>query len=77
MFFLYAVVAAVLPYALAFSPSFLPCQVRKPATESTLSGCPPGTILVSKDSSDPDASFSSIQDAILSLYVFLSDVKSN
>ncbi|KAK0239561.1 pectin lyase-like protein [Armillaria nabsnona] len=67
MFFLYAVVAAVLPYALAFSPSFLPCQVRKPATESTLSGCPPGTILVSNNSSDPDASFGSIQDAILSL----------
>ncbi|KAK0482590.1 pectin lyase-like protein [Armillaria novae-zelandiae] len=67
MFFLYAVVVAILPCALAFSPSFLPCQARKPATESTLSGCPPGTILVSKDSSDPDASFSSIQDAVLSL----------
>ncbi|KAK0211229.1 pectin lyase-like protein [Desarmillaria ectypa] len=67
MFFLYAVVAAVLPYTLAFSPLFLPCQVQKLANQSTLSGCPPGTILVSNDNFDPDTSFNSIQDAILSL----------
>ncbi|KAL0576318.1 hypothetical protein V5O48_005667 [Marasmius crinis-equi] len=51
----------------ALSPKFLPCQLQKAANQSALDGCPPGTIFVSQDTSDPNANFHSIQDAILSL----------
>ncbi|KAF8891513.1 pectin lyase fold/virulence factor [Mucidula mucida] len=46
--------------ATAFSPRFLECQVNKTA-------CPPGTIFVSQNASEPGVSFTSLQEAILSL----------
>ncbi|KAF9032134.1 carbohydrate esterase family 8 protein [Hymenopellis radicata] len=46
--------------ATAFSPHFLECQVAKKA-------CPPGTIFVSQNASELGVSFTSIQEAILSL----------
>ncbi|KAK7054335.1 hypothetical protein VNI00_003529 [Paramarasmius palmivorus] len=52
---------------LALSPRYLPCQLQKPASTSSLEGCPSGTIFVSKNTSDPEVKFSTVQEAILSL----------
>ncbi|KAJ7591378.1 pectin lyase-like protein [Mycena floridula] len=51
----------------ALSPTFLPCQIQKPATISPLQGCPAGTIFVSSNTSNPFAQFHSVQDAVISL----------
>ncbi|ESK95694.1 carbohydrate esterase family 8 protein [Moniliophthora roreri MCA 2997] len=54
-------------YAVALSPKYLPCQLQKPPSVSPLTGCPHGTILVSKNASDSKTSFSTVQKAISSL----------
>ncbi|KAL0960953.1 hypothetical protein HGRIS_005953 [Hohenbuehelia grisea] len=51
----------------AFSPEFLACQIQKPVSVSPLHGCPPGTIFVSQNASDPNSDFTSVQAAISSL----------
>lgn len=50
---------------LSLSPTYLPCQLQKPAGESALTGCPEGTLYVS--STDGSANFTSVQEAIDSL----------
>jgi len=50
---------------LGLSPTYLPCQLQKPAGESPLEGCPGGTLFVSP--TDPTAAFRSVQEAINSL----------
>ncbi|KAG6879824.1 hypothetical protein C0992_011107 [Termitomyces sp. T32_za158] len=47
------------------SPEFIACQVKKPAGQSPLLGCPQGTIFVSNNMTDSFAHFNSIQDAIV------------
>ncbi|KAK7048001.1 carbohydrate esterase family 8 protein [Favolaschia claudopus] len=54
-------------FTLALSPEFNSCQIQKPSHMSPLSGCPPGTIFVSANTSDSQADFTSIQAAIASL----------
>ena len=51
--------------ALGLSPKYRACQFQKPSGESALTGCPKGTLYVSP--SDPQANFSSVQEAINSL----------
>ena len=55
--------------SLALSPKLLQCQIQKPAGSSPLGGCPVGTIFVSQNTSDVNAHFHSVQEAILSLCV--------
>ncbi|KAI9462265.1 carbohydrate esterase family 8 protein [Boletus coccyginus] len=50
---------------LGLSPTYLQCQLQKPAGESPLEGCPGGTIFVSP--TDSTAAFTSVQEAIDSL----------
>jgi hypothetical protein len=50
---------------LSLSPTYLSCQLQKPAGESALAGCPEGTLYVSP--TDASANFSSVQEAIDSL----------
>ncbi|KAI9462267.1 carbohydrate esterase family 8 protein [Boletus coccyginus] len=50
---------------LGLSPTYLQCQLQKPAGESPLEGCPGGTLFVSP--TDPAAAFTSVQEAIDSL----------
>ncbi|TRM62141.1 carbohydrate esterase family 8 protein [Schizophyllum amplum] len=57
----------LLPGVASLSPTYLACQVQKAANVSQLTGCPAGTILVSQDTSDPDASFTSVQEAVLAV----------
>ncbi|KAL1666164.1 carbohydrate esterase family 8 protein [Schizophyllum commune] len=49
----------------SLSPTYLDCQRQKPAGTSQLTGCPPGTVFVSQDTSNQDTSFTSVQDAVL------------
>ncbi|KAI0088482.1 carbohydrate esterase family 8 protein [Irpex rosettiformis] len=51
--------------AVALSPTFINCQLRKPQGTSPLQGCPLGTIYVS--ATDHGANFSTVQGAIQSL----------
>lgn len=51
------------------SPTFLDCQQQKPSGYSQLEGCPDGTLFVS--AADSNANFTSVQDAVLSLWVFV------
>ena len=51
----------------SLSPTYLDCQRQKPAGTSQLTGCPPGTVFVSQDTSNQDTSFTSVQDAVLDL----------
>lgn len=55
-------------FAAAISPTHIACQLKKPEGISALAGCPHGTIYVSQ--TEKEATFSSVQAAVESLYVF-------
>ncbi|KAF8817161.1 carbohydrate esterase family 8 protein [Phlegmacium glaucopus] len=62
-----ATLFSLLSGSLALSPNFLACQTKKPPGSSPLLGCPSGTTFVSHNTSDVNANFHSIQEAVLSL----------
>ncbi|VDB91794.1 unnamed protein product [Peniophora sp. CBMAI 1063] len=54
-----------LPLSSALSARYLACQLQKSDGTSALTGCPDGTLYVS--AADPEADFTTVQDAVLSL----------
>ena len=56
-----------LPLSSALSARYLACPLQKSNGTSALTGCPDGTLYVS--ATDPKANFTTVQDAVLSLYV--------
>lgn len=64
---LFSAVLGLVLHVRSLSPTHLACQLQKPAKVSPLLGCSEGTIFVS--ATDSRAKFTTVQDAVLSLYV--------